>query len=103
LRVALVEIADRGPVNLAVPAVDFADQRRKLRLQLTIGLDRAPRRHGELQVGNAALVRGLRRQQAVERAHPVREAFRVIHAIGADGEFRTLQTRAQAYDSLTRG
>ena len=48
LRKALVEIADRNPVDLAVATIYLADQGGKLRLELTVGADVATRRHRHL-------------------------------------------------------
>ena len=45
----LVEIADRGPVDFAMTAIDVADQLGEFVLQIAIGFDGAARRRRDLQ------------------------------------------------------
>ena len=58
LAIALVEIADRRPVDLAVAAVDVADELGEVALQIAIGLDRAARGRCDLQQRDRARQRG---------------------------------------------
>ena len=75
LRKTLVEVADRKPVDLAMAAVDLADQRGKLGLKVAVGADIAARGHRNLQQRHRAFEMRLRLEQAVESAQSVGETF----------------------------
>src|SRR6266702_7090724 len=91
---ALVEIADRRPVGLAVAAIDVGDETRDLVLEVTIGLDGTARGICDLQQRDAAQELRMLGPEPVERADTVDEALGIVEPVDADREPLTVEAAA---------
>ena len=92
LRIAAVEIADRDPVDFAMPAVDLADQGGELGLQLPIGADIAARRHGDLQEARRSRLSCGSISACGRMPDPVGEALGIVETVDPKHELLALQT-----------
>ena len=92
---ALVEIADRRPVDLAVNAVDVGDELCDFALQVAVGLDRAARGRCDLQQRDGALELRVQRPHPVERLDAVDQPFRIVEPVDTDRELLAVEAVAQ--------
>ncbi len=95
LAIALVEIADRSPVHLAMAAVDVTDQFCQFVLQIAVGFDCAARRRCDLQQRHRARQRRMQCPHAVECLDAVDQPLGIIQPVDADRELFPVQASPQ--------
>ena len=78
------EIADRAPATLGEAPVDAAHGFVDLALQLAVLGDAFPARHHHLGERDTASQSGMPFEQALDREHPLVDAFRVIESVHAE-------------------